>query len=82
MIIVRFHGGLGNQMFEYAFYRYMTNKYGADNVIGDMTWFDRNYSEHQGYELKKVFDIDIPERRYLAFTRVYYSKPLLSVVIP
>ncbi len=75
MIIVRFHGGLGNQMFEYAFYRYMTNKYGADNVIGDMTWFDRNYSEHQGYELKKVFDIDIPAIDYKTLAKIHEYYP-------
>ena len=28
MIIVKFIGGLGNQMFQYAFYRFIKEKYG------------------------------------------------------
>lgn len=63
MIIVRFHGGLGNQMFQYVFYEYMRARY-KDLVKADLTWFDRNYKEHQGYELEKVFGIKVKKASY------------------
>lgn len=75
MIIVRFHGGLGNQMFEYTFYTYMMEKY-ADYLKGDITWFDRNKREHQGYELKDVFGIELDTATYKEIAEVheYYPK--------
>lgn len=75
MIIIRIHGGLGNQMFEYAFYKYMESKY-PGLVKADLTWFDRNYKEHQGYELKNVFGIELEAASYEEIARVheYYPK--------
>ncbi len=55
MILLRFTSGLGNQMFQYCFYRYLKEKYG-DNVKADLSWFDW-HSEHQGFELEKIFGI-------------------------
>lgn len=54
MIIVRFSSGLGNQMFQYNFYRYLTEKYPDTDVRVDLTWFYAN-DDHHGYELEKVF---------------------------
>lgn len=55
MIIVNIIGGLGNQMFQYAFYRNLKNK-GFDvklnlNEIKD-------YKLHNGYELDNIFDLE------------------------
>ena len=64
MIIIRFHGGLGNQMFEYAFFCYMQKVYGdKTQVVADITWFDRNHNVHNGYELERVFGIKLPCNR-------------------
>ena len=54
MIIVRFIGGLGNQMFQYSFYKYLE----ALNVIvkADITDFE-NYKLHR-FELETVFKLD------------------------
>lgn len=75
MIIIRIHGGLGNQMFEYAFYKYMEALY-PGKVKADLTWFDRNYVEHQGYELEKVFGIKLDAASYdeIAGIHEYYPK--------
>lgn len=54
MIIVRFSSGLGNQMFQYNFYRYLTEKYPNTEVKADLTWFYAN-DDHHGYELERVF---------------------------
>ncbi|MBO4374692.1 MAG: alpha-1,2-fucosyltransferase [Lachnospiraceae bacterium] len=56
MILLRFSSGLGNQMFQYCFFRLLQKKYGSENVKADLTWFDW-HEEHQGYELEKVFGI-------------------------
>ncbi|MBR5375944.1 MAG: alpha-1,2-fucosyltransferase [Lachnospiraceae bacterium] len=60
MILLRFCSGLGNQMFQYCFYRYLQDVYGRENVKADLTWFDW-HQEHQGFELEKIFGIK-PEK--------------------
>lgn len=54
-------GGLGNQMFQYAFYRHLQleNK----DVALDLSEF-KNYSLHNGFELTKIFSININEPDY------------------
>lgn len=60
-IIVRCLGGLGNQMFQYAFYRrlQLENK----NVFLDISGF-KDYSLHYGFELNRVFKINVDEPDY------------------
>ena len=55
MKIVRILGGLGNQMFQYAFYLSLLEK-GFEAKI-DITQF-RNYKLHNGYELERIFNVD------------------------
>ena len=54
MIIVRITSGLGNQMFQYAFYRLMQERYPETEVRADITWFHAN-DDHHGYELERIF---------------------------
>ena len=54
MIVLRFTGGLGNQMFQYSLYRYLKRKYPAEAVKADISWYSWN-TAHQGFELKKLF---------------------------
>jgi len=49
MIIARLKGGLGNQMFIYAFARYLSCKHDTDLKL-DISYYD-NY--HRRYELHK-----------------------------
>ena len=39
MIIVQFTSGLGNQMFQYAFYRFLQELYPNVEVKADLNWF-------------------------------------------
>lgn len=55
MIIVKIIGGLGNQMFQYAFYKSLLAK-GIDVKV-DITDF-KNYKLHNGYELEKIFSVN------------------------
>ena len=54
MIIVRFTSGLGNQMFQYSFYRFLKTLYKDTQVKADLTWFYAN-NDHHGYELQRIF---------------------------
>ena len=61
MIIVKIMGGLGNQMFQYMFGQYLSNKY-KEKIYYDIEFF-KNYSENtkvdiRNFELLK-FNLDI-----------------------
>ncbi len=59
MIIISFGCGLGNQMYEYAFYLKMKEIYPNVQIKGDIKYILPQ--EHNGYELDKIFGINIPE---------------------
>jgi hypothetical protein len=56
--IVKFLGGLGNQMFQYAFFLSLEKHH--KKVKADLSGF-RDYELHHGFELTKVFGIEIEE---------------------
>lgn len=56
MIIVRFQGGLGNQLFQYALYKELKSY--RDDVKADMTVFDRGIDK-RAYRLRSVFGIEV-----------------------
>ena len=68
--IVKFLGGLGNQMFQYAFLLSLKQHFGK--VKADLTGFE-NYELHQGFELEKVFGIRLEHASSLEL-RVYSSE--------
>lgn len=56
MLIVRFEGGLGNQLFQYAFLEYL--KLNNSDVYADVSdYVIHRY--HNGYEIEKVFGCEI-----------------------
>lgn len=57
MIVVQLIGGLGNQMFQYAFGRAISEKY-ASKLLVDLSIID-HYENHNGYELGRVFNLPI-----------------------
>lgn len=60
MIVQQINSGLGNQMFQYVFFRLLTKYHPEVRVRADLTWFEWN-DAHQGYELEKLFGIKLPE---------------------
>ena len=59
MIIIQFNGGLGDQMFEYAFYKKMCKVYDRNHVVAH--W--RSGLDQYGFELERVFNIHLPFAR-------------------
>lgn len=57
MIICNIIGGLGNQMFQYAAARALALRRGAELVL-DVSDFD-GYGLHQGFELARIFSLDV-----------------------
>ena len=58
MLIVKVCGGLGNQMFQYAFYEFL--KKNNENVYLDVSDF-KIHKHHTGYELERVFGVNANE---------------------
>jgi hypothetical protein len=56
MKIVKILGGLGNQMFQYAFYLSMANRF--KHVKADINHFE-SYDLHNGFEIEKVFGVKV-----------------------
>jgi hypothetical protein len=56
--IVQFIGGLGNQMFQYAFYLDLKKRF--SKVKADLTAYN-TYKLHNGYELEAAFNIEVDQ---------------------
>lgn len=56
MIIIKFKGGLGNQMFQYALYKNYIYK--NKEVKADLSFYNSN-DDHNGFELDKIFNIEL-----------------------
>ena len=64
MKIVHFESGLGNQMLNYA--EYLAICYNNENVYAEKLIYEtlpvgKGISQWNGYELNKIFNIDIPD---------------------
>lgn len=85
MIIIGFGCGLGNQMFQYAFYLSMLDKYSQIKIKADTQY--AFVEEHNGFELEKVFGIklqecSINERKKLseiAVKKNFYTEAVLKI---
>ena len=58
MFIVAIEGGLGNQMFQYAFFMALKEQYGNELMKLDLSLI--NPLVHNGYELQRIFGVDQP----------------------
>ena len=50
-----FGGGLGNQLFQYSYYRYLKKKYPSERILGI---YPDSLKAHNGIEIDKWFDIE------------------------
>ena len=57
-MIVEFYGGLGNQMFQWAFLRKLQIDYKDIKVQADLQKYNKN-SSHNGFEIDNIFNLEI-----------------------
>ncbi|MDB4178788.1 alpha-1,2-fucosyltransferase [Amylibacter sp.] len=75
MIVGKVIGGLGNQMFQYAFYKYISDIKSVDLRL-DINDF-LSYSLHQGFELSSALSIDVKTASELDVARYKAKLPFL-----
>lgn len=63
MKIIVFQGGLGNQIFEYAYYSYLKNKYKNESFFA--YYPKAALKRHNGFELSKRFEVEMPPTSFL-----------------
>ena len=89
MRFIKMTGGLGNQMFIYAFYMRMKKHYSNTRIdLSDMV----HYKAHNGYEMHRVFNLPPIEFRinqplkkvieFLFFKKIYERKQVPSSLVP
>ncbi len=71
MIIIRLRSGLGNQMFQYAFFKQMQQWHGEEKVKLDSTTF--HWRDHGGLEIDSVFGIDLKKDSIPASVALKYA---------
>lgn len=64
MRILVFGGGLGNQLFGYAFYCYLRDKFPKEKIYG--IYDKKRLSEHYGLEIDRWFKVKLPPQRWYA----------------
>ena len=59
MKIITFWGGLGNQIFEYAYYKWLQAKFPNEKIYG---YYPKiGLKAHNGLEINKRFNVELPE---------------------
>lgn len=61
MKILVFTGGLGNQIFEYAFFLHLKSLFPKQHFYGH---YGKKLKEHYGLELNRWFDIELPPEKW------------------
>lgn len=69
MKVVRVIGGLGNQMFQYAFCLALKRHFPDEKIKMDSSLFN-GYYVHNGYELDRVFSISFPKASFFDLCKV------------
>ncbi|HIT15425.1 MAG TPA: alpha-1,2-fucosyltransferase [Candidatus Avimuribaculum pullicola] len=69
MKIVKILGGLGNQMFQYALFVALRQRFSQDEVLVDCSYF-KTYRVHTGLELDRVFGVELPQASFSQLLRV------------
>lgn len=79
MKIIYFFDGLGNQMFQYAYYKMLKNK--EKKVYANLDAYKRDYNQEikdfNGYELKRIFKINVEKKKIFMdnfFSRTRWKK--------
>lgn len=82
MVVIKIWGGLGNQMFQYAFYKALLDK--GKRCKLDISYYNY-FNPHNGYELERLFQIEAQyatwdEIKKLANAKLDYAGRLMLKV--
>lgn len=75
MKIIKFVGGLGNQMFQYAFYK--SCEAVDSETYADLTQYE-TYKFHQGFELEKLFNVELRRASFKQIRKFGYTSSKLG----
>lgn len=85
MMIIQLCGGLGNQLFQFAFGRYLKKHFPGDDVTYDVNWYSLHRKNHEIIQLGKLgldYSIFVPDlSRKLIYSNQYIRK-LLEIITP
>lgn len=73
-----FGGGLGNQIFEYAYYKYLQSKFPKQRFYG---FYKLRLKGHNGLEIDKRFKVTLPTSNWFSNSCVYFLY-LIRKIIP
>ena len=69
MHIVKFKGGLGNQIFQLCLYRKLLDEYGAGNIYADISSYKMN-DAHGGFKLDEFYELSYIDAADLECVRI------------
>lgn len=78
MKVVNIIGGIGNQMFQYAFALALKQKYPNEEVKLDTSHFN-GYSLHNGFEIERNFGLQLPIAEGKELRKITYYSPNYKV---
>ena len=78
MKIVNILGGLGNQMFQYAFAYMLSIKNANEPVYIDTSLFN-GYRLHNGFELEYIFGLRLPKAKWYQIAKVNWYMPIYKL---
>lgn len=82
MIVIRYKGGLGNQMFQYALHKILQETYPEEVVKADLSHYLLQ-KEHNGFELDSVFgfqETSVSRKEVLSIANIYVPGKLYEIL--
>lgn len=77
MKIVKYIGGLGNQMFGYAF-TYLLHKTFGETIYADVQYY-KDHKFHNGLEIERIFDVTLHKAKVMDIIKMAWYFPIYYI---